>query len=444
MMNRFNLACCSWFIWLFLIVPVHVCGNDTVEQSPPNIILIMADDLGYETIGAYGSSSYQTPNLDRLAREGVRFEHCYAQPLCTPTRVKLMTGQSNIRNYVDFGVLHRSQKTFANLLRDSGYQTCIVGKWQLGKELDGPKHFGFDEHCLWHFVQRQERYPNPTVTTNGEVKQYKDGEYGPDIVANYGMEFIRRNKDKPFLLYYPMILTHCPFCPTPDSKDWDKTSKGSATYKGDAKYFGEMVTYMDKIIGQILGCLEEVGVRENTLVMFIGDNGTDRPVVSAMQDGTKIAGQKNKTVDAGTRVPMIVDWPRHSAKGKVIHDLVDMSDFLPTICEAASLKIPKEFVIDGQSFLPQLKGVEGTPRKSIYIWYSRNGETHKNFSPKVFARNQRYKLYSTGQFFDISSDPLEKNPISVDALKSDAKTVKEMLAAKIAKYEGLRLTSIKD
>lgn len=441
-MKRISAVLVSLFL-LTSTVSANAEDDSTIQVQRPNIVLIMADDLGFETIGAYGGVSYKTPVLDDLARQGVRFEHCYAQPLCTPTRVKLMTGQSNIRNYVDFGVLHRSQKTFANLFRDSGYATCIVGKWQLGTELDGPKHFGFAEHCLWHFETRKERFPNPVLTTNGKTKQYINGEYGPDIVSQYGMDFIRRNKDRPFLLYYPMILTHCPFCPTPDSQDWDPKSKGSPKYKGDPKYFGDMVFYMDKIVGQLLTCLEETGVRDHTIVIFVGDNGTDRPIVSKLEDGREIAGAKNKTIDAGMRVPLIVDWPGRAAKGRVVGDLVDMSDFLPTICQAGGIELPNDFIVDGQSFLPQVKGQTGKPRDSIYVWYSRNGEKKKNFVPKVFARNQQYKLYASGQFFDVVSDPLEEQPLNIESLDDEVRDVRNQLQTRIDHYKGLRLSSIK-
>ena len=191
----------------------------SADESRPNIVLIMADDLGYECIGANGGESYATPVLDRMAAEGVRFEHCYAQPLCTPTRVKLMTGLSNVRNYVEFGTLEKSQTTFAHLLRDAGYATAIVGKWQLGRDASLPAHFGFDEHCLWQLLRRPSRYAHPGLEVNGKMVDYRSGEYGPDIVCDYACEFIERHKDGPFLLYYPMMLTHSPFVPTPDSPD---------------------------------------------------------------------------------------------------------------------------------------------------------------------------------------------------------------------------------
>ncbi|MEA3367427.1 MAG: sulfatase-like hydrolase/transferase, partial [Planctomycetota bacterium] len=359
----------------------------------PNIVLIMADDLGYETIGANGGTSYRTPVLDGLAERGVRFDHAYAQPLCTPSRVKIMTGIYNVRNYVKFGLLDPGETTFAHLLKRAGYATCVVGKWQLQGGFDGPGHFGFDEYCLWQLNRRPGRYPNPGLEVNGKQVNYTGGEYGPDVVSQYACDFIRRHKDRPLLLYYPMILTHCPFEPTPDSPDWDPRNKGSKSYKGSAKYFGDMVAYMDKIVGKILHTLDEVGAAENTLVLFTGDNGTDKPVVSAMGD-RQVAGGKGKTTDAGTRVPLIVDWPAAAKGGRVCTDLVDFSDVLPTLCEAAGVPVPEKLAIDGRSFLPQVKGDKGNPREWTYCWYSRSG---KSKQAKEFARNERYKLYRNGK-----------------------------------------------
>jgi len=167
------------------------------ETGPPNIVLIMADDLGYECIGAHGGTSYKTPILDKLAGSGIRFDHCYSQPLCTPSRAKIMTGIYNVRNYVRFGLLDPAQTTFAHLLKKAGYATCVVGKWQLGGGLDGPKHFGFDEYCLWQLTRRPSRYPNVGVEVNGKEVDYTEGQYGPDVVSDFACDFIRRNKDKP-------------------------------------------------------------------------------------------------------------------------------------------------------------------------------------------------------------------------------------------------------
>jgi arylsulfatase A len=416
------------FVLLPWLLPVVAMG----DTKRPNIVLIMADDLGFETIGANGGTSYKTPVLDKLASEGVRFEHCYSQPICTPSRVKLMSGIYNVRNYAEFGFLETSQTTFAHLVRDAGYTTCIVGKWQLGMDATLPAHFGFDEHCLWQLLRRPSRYPTPGMEVNGEKQGFPLG-YGPDVSTDYALDFIDRNRDKPFLLYYPMILTHCPFEPTPDSKDWDPQSKGSKTYKGDAKYFGDMVTYMDKQVGRILDQLDRVGVRENTLVLFTGDNGTDSPVVSMFR-GRQVAGEKGKTTDGGTRVPLIAHWKGKTVKGQVCNDIVDFSDFLPTICEAAGANIRSSLGIDGRSFLPQLLGKTGNPREWIYVWYARNG------GPKgrEFTRNQRYKFYRGGEFYDIKQDVLEKNPLERNELSTDVQVVYDKLLRALNQYANAR------
>ena len=408
------------------------------RRNRPNIILIMADDLGYECIGANGGTSYKTPVLDRLAAEGVRFEHAYAQPLCTPSRVKIMTGIYNVRNYVRFGLLDPKQTTFAHLLKKAGYATCVVGKWQLGGGFEGPNHFGFDEYCLWQLNRRPGRYPNCGLEVNGKQVDYTHGEYGPDVVSDYACGFIQRNKDKPFLLYYPMILTHCPFEPTPDSADWDPKSKGSKAYKGHAKYFGDMVAYMDKIVGKLAAKLDELNLRENTLILFTGDNGTDKPVVSKMGDRL-VEGGKGSMSDAGTRVALIASWPGTAPKGKVCRDLVDFSDFLPTLCECAGVDVPDKPPIDGRSFLPQLQGRKGDPREWIYCWYSRGGGAA---NAKEFARNRRYKLYRTGKFFDIRGDVLEASPLDESGLDEGARKARAMLQGALDKYRNARPASL--
>lgn len=409
-----------------------LCPMAIATAAPPNIVMIMADDLGYETIGANGGESYRTPVLDKMAGEGMRFEHCYSQPICTPSRVKLMTGIANIRNYIEFGILDPEATTFAHLLKEKGYATCVVGKWQLKGGYEGPNDFGFDEYALWQLNRRPSRYPNGGLEVNGKDVDYKNGEYLPDVVSDYACDFIERHKEKPFLIYYPMILTHCPFEPTPDSKDWDPKSPGSKTYKGDAKYFGDMVTYMDKIIGKLLAKLDEAGVRENTLVLFTGDNGTDTPVVSGM-DGRQVVGAKGAMHDGGNRVPLIASWPGTVPAGKVSKEIVDLSDFLPTFCEMAGTSVPEE--TDGRSLLRTLKGSSEKHRDWIYVWYSRNGG---NSAAKQFARNQRYKLYGDGRFFDVGADVLEKAPLDVESLGAEEKGVHTMLLEAVDSYRDER------
>ncbi|MBA4148039.1 MAG: sulfatase-like hydrolase/transferase [Verrucomicrobia bacterium] len=399
--------------------------------AKPNVILIMADDFGFEGVAANGGESYRTPNFDRLAATGMRFENCHVQPLCTPTRVQLMTGQYNVRNYVEFGVLPPDSRTFGNVFRNAGYATAIVGKWQLGEDPSLAKRVGFDEHCLWQFTRRPERYRNPGLEINGKEVDYTNGEYGPDIVADYALDFITRNKEKPFLLYYPMILTHDPFVPTPDSPDYDSNN---VKRKGrDTRYFGDMVTYADKLVGRIADKLDELKIRENTLLIFIGDNGTHSSVTSQFR-GKPYEGGKGKSIDTGTHVPLIANWPKTIPSGRVNSDLVDSTDFFPTICEAAGIKLPAKMTMDGKSFLPQLKGKTGSPRAWSYCWYApRNNEVKFEF-----ARDLNFKLYRDGTFFNTRMDPEEKSPLTDDSLSREAKTARASLGKVLKEYGSAR------
>ncbi|MBM3876444.1 MAG: arylsulfatase [Verrucomicrobia bacterium] len=402
----------------------------------PNLIVILADDLGYETIGANGGTSYKTPVLDGLAAKGARFTHCFVQPLCTPTRVQLMSGIYNVRNYVRFGHLDPQVVTLGNILKQAGYATCIAGKWQLGQDAALPRKFGFDEACLWQHTRRPPRYANPGLEINGLEKDYSNGEYGPDLVNDYALDFITRKKGEPFFLYYPMMLTHSPYQATPDSNAWDPKAVGEAVNR-KPEHFGDMVTYMDKLVGKLVAKLDALGLRENTLILFLGDNGTGRGTPSNMADRVVIGG-KGTTTAAGMHVPLIASWPARIAPGTVSRELVDSTDILPTICAAAGAEVPAALQIDGRSFLPQLRGEKSTRREWIYSWYSpRQGA---ELAVKEFAFNHRFKLYRTGEFFDIEKDAAEKNPIDAKTgrLDGDAAAAVKLLQSALDRYRDAR------
>jgi arylsulfatase A len=410
------------------------CGFTSSITAKPNIILIMADDLGYETIGANGGTSYQTPVLDKLAATGARFTHCFVQPLCTPTRIQLMTGQYNVRNYARFAEMDPKSVTFAHLLKSAGYATAIAGKWQLGRDPELPKKFGFDESCLWQHTRRPPRYANPGLEFNGVEKNFTNGEYGPDIVNDYALDFISRNKDGPFFLYYPMMLTHAPYQPTPDSKSWDPKAVGENVNRAP-KHFGDMVEYMDKLIGKLVAKLDALAIRDNTLVIFLGDNGTGKGTRS-MLGGRAVTGGKGTTTAAGMHVPLIVNWPGHVSAGKVHADLIDSTDFLPTLLEAAGVAPKPELTIDGRSFLPQLRGGKGQPREWVYSWYSpRQGN---NLTVREFAFNSRFKLYRSGNFFDLTKDPAEQSPLAVASLEGEAASAAKRLQTALEQFKNAR------
>ena len=412
---------------LHLVHLLLFCGLAAAADKP-NLILIMADDLGYECIAANGGESYQTPNIDRLAASGIRFENCHSQPLCTPTRVQLMTGLYNVRNYLNFGTLPRTETTFANLLKGAGYATGVCGKWQLGKEADSPRHFGFDESLLWQQTRRPPRYANPGLELNGEEMEYPKGSYGPTLINDFALEFLTRNKEKPFFLYYPMILTHDPFQPTPDSADWDAQTKGE-NLKKDVKHFADMTAYMDKMIGALDVKLGELGIRENTLLLFLGDNGTHSSVTSRFK-GADYRGGKGRTTANGTHVPLIASWPAVMKEGRVCQDLIGTTDFLPTLCEAAGIPVPE--TCDGVSFLPQLKGDPGTPREVLYHWYSPRQRPDLTVTEYAFDHN--HKLYRDGRFYDLRVDPAENSSLAAGS----APEARSKLQAVLDRYADAR------
>jgi len=393
-----------------------VLSNRTLEVTAgpkrPNIIVIMADDQGYECLGTYGSATYKTPVLDELAATGMKFTNCHSQPLCTPTRVQIMTGRYNHRNYIRFGHFDYTERTFAHTLKAAGYATCVVGKWQLIGDpgADAPFAAGFDEYCLWHmedvYGPKGSRYRNPKIVQNGKLLGVLDGKYGPDVFCDYMNDFIQRSKDKPFLVYFPMALTHSPFEPTPDSPEWGQDIT-------DRRFYVDMVEYMDKIIGRIVANLDRLGLRENTLILFTGDNGTTRGIVSQMKDGSSITGAKGSPTDAGTHVALVANWKGTIPAGRVCGDLVDFTDMLPTLAQVGGGDLPEGVKIDGRSFLPQLRGKKGNPRDWVFCWYQRNpgDQLHR------FARDKRWKLYDqsaaarAGKLFDVPADPLEENPV---------------------------------
>ena len=410
----------------------------------------MSDDLGYEAIGANGGTSYATPVLDAMATAGIRFENAHVQPLCTPTRVQLMTGKYNFRNYIGFGLIAPDEVTFGHLFSDAGYKTCIAGKWQLhsynppnempearstGQTIEDA---GFDEFCVWHPHHTEEkgsRYKDPIVYENSKFLDNMEGKYGEDIFADYIMDFMDRNQDDPFFVYFPMALTHRPLEPTPDSPEFDdfvppsNETLGAGTWAeledwdDDPRYYKDMVEYHDKVIGRVNDKLKELGIAEDTLVIYVGDNGSPTEVCSMVHSHTEVCGGKGMTVDRGTHVPMICSWPGTIPADSVTPDLIDASDFLPTILEAAEITPPDGYFMDGRSFLPQLKGETGDPRDWIYFHFEpMSGRVHR-FAR--YIRDHRWKLYDDGRLFDVNADPEEESafePATDNDERTEART----------------------
>ena len=401
-------------------------------QDQPNIILIMADDLGYETLQCNGGSSYITPELNALAQNGVRFTKAYSMPLCTPSRVQIMTGKYNFRNYTQFGLLEAEEKTFANLLKEAGYATAIAGKWQLGGGVEAPYHFGFDEYALWQINPGDfwYRYKDPKVYKNGKLMGQNRGMYGPDIYTDFLLDFIERkaNEGQPFLAYYPMCLVHDPFQPTPALDDYTEFELKGLNHP---TYFDDMMTHMDNIIGKVVAQLDNLGIRDNTLIIFTGDNGTDQAVVS-LANGKVVRGGKGMPIERGTHVPLIVSYPAYDSAGLVSEHLIDFTDILPTLADAAKVAVGSDYGNDGQSFLAQLQGDDVKAREWIFCDYN-SGKIQ--FPIVRYAQDYQYKLYDSGQLYNYVLDPEETQPINPYTLTRSHQSRFQKLKAILDKFQ---------
>ena len=392
---------------LLLVVTSAVDGS----EQRPNIILILSDDIGAETVGVYGGESYQTPRLDEMAADGMRFEYAYAQPLCTPSRVKIMTGQYNFRNYTHFGYLDPAQTTFAHMLKAGGYNTMVAGKWQLYdnlfEDLQGslPLSAGFDEYLVWQMksVEKGSRYWEPRLNHNGQLQQYEASVFGPDVFNDYVLDYIDAHKGSPFFIYYPMVLAHDPWVTTPDMLDKSAS---------DQQKFTAMMAYMDKLVGKVIDKVTESGIAHRTLILYIGDNGTGRDIVS-LQDGVEVRGAKGDTIDAGSRVPFIAWGPGVVKSGLVSDSLINLNDVLPTLSSLAGVPLPQDYPGDGESLLPVLMGQHELQRRELFIHYEPRWPTG---APARYAFDRRWKLYQHGDFFDMQSDPQESSPLNLSLI----------------------------
>lgn len=416
----------SYYLAILLITFLSNCTKSA--PKPPNVILIMADDMGKEALSIYGNIINSTPHLEQMASKGITFNHAISQPLCTPSRVKIMTGKNNYRNYEYFGYLNSNQKTFGNLFKDRGYQTCIAGKWQLNG-LSYPDHitdwdlservnnFGFDQYCLWQLTQprsKGERYADPLIEMNGQVVRPGKDTYGPDLFSNYILDFITKNQNRPFFVYYPMVLVHDPFVPTPSSESWADTT---LRYQNDPCYFEEMVTYTDHIVGKIRNHIDRLNLAEETLVIFTADNGSHPSIYSLTGNGV-IKGAKGNTIGAGIQVPLLVEWEGHLKPSTIYNGLISFADFYATFADLLGVEINEE--IDGESFLGALLNPESHKERSpLFVHYDPRWGKNVNRHRNQFAQNTKYKLYRDGLFYDLAKDPLERYPLSSDSLNSN-------------------------
>jgi len=378
----------------------------------PNFLIFLADDLGRECLGSYGGTSYATPRLDALARSGLRFERCFSMPQCHPTRVALLTGRYPFRANVRWGRLPETEVTFAHVLAAVGYATAVSGKWQLAKLRKDPNHparAGFQTSCCWGWHEGA-RYWDPLIWQDGVRRDDLRERYGPDVHTDFLIDFMARHRDGPFLAYYPMTLPHL--------------SSAGADGAPGAKLttYPELVAEMDLQVARTLDALERLGLASNTLVLFAADNGTPRGITSELA-GRDIAGGKTSLTDAGTHVPLLASGPG-VVRGGTCSDLVDVSDFLPTLAALAHADLPAGITLDGRSFAPQLRGEAGRPRDWVY-------SGHRGRS---FLRDERWKLTNSGALYDLTRDPDETAAISPGADTPESAAARARLESYVRAY----------
>ena len=372
--------------------------------SKPNIIYILADDLGIGDVSCYGSDNNKTPIIDKLAKGGIRFTHGYTAPLCGPSRAMILTGRYAFRT----GAVNQdmvaqikpeNEVLIPSVLKTAGYTSAMVGKWSQFSLT--PKDFGFDDYITFQGsgdYWATEKKKSENYIENGVNKKLDSLTYMPDLMHKHLVDFITTNKDKPFFLYYSMVHVHALIQRTPDSKP------GNDLY-------ADNTAYMDKLVGKLLSTLDDLKLRENTLIIFMGDNGTASQYAERSSiRGKALSGKKGSMLECGSLVPTIANWPGVIEAGKVDDLLIDSSDILPTFADLAGAKLPTKNVLDGRSFLPQLMGKKGNPREWIFI----------ELGNKWYVREAKWKLNREGELFDMSNAPFEEKLVSNYADNKDA------------------------
>ena len=459
------------------------CKNESV---PPNIIYILADDLGYGELGSYGQTKIRTPHIDGLAAEGMKFtQHYSGSPVCAPSRCVLLTGKHTGHSYIRGNdelplrgdvwrdpelegqrPLLPGTETIGTLLQNQGYVTGAVGKWGLGgpKSTGHPNEQGFD---FWYgyLCQRIAHNYYPTHLWSNQKKHilegnpyffphqrfpedrdpedrsaydaYKGEQYSMDLMAEEARRFIRDNKDRPFFLYLPFPVPHVSLQVPEDSLAEYEGEFPDTPYLGDQGYtphprpraaYAAMITRMDREIGRILDLLKELGLEDNTLVMFSSDNG---PTFNGGTDSTffnsagPLRGLKTQLFEGGIRVPMIARWPGRIRPGSTTDHISAFQDVLPTIADLLNITPPED--IDGTSFLPTLLDQPEKQKKPEFLyWEHRGNQAVRMGDWKAYRESvdREIELYNLKEDIAESRNVAEQNPDILNRMQNIMETAR--------------------
>lgn len=385
-----------------LLLALLVANTTLLAQTKkPNIIYILADDLGIDGLSCYGADLYKTPVIDKLAKDGIRYTNAYTAPLCGPSRALILTGRYAFRtgavNQDMTGEMSPSIETMMpKILKQAGYTSAMIGKW--GQLPLGPAEFGFDDYLRFFgsgvYISTDEK--KQKYVLNGQESILKDKEYMPDLMHTHVEEFLSKHTKDPFYLYYSLVHVHGEIIATPDTKP------GTTEFKD---LYIDNINYMDKLVGKLLKTLDSLKLRDNTLIVFMGDNGTaGQAAAIGTVNGKKIIGKKGTMQEGGSLVPFIANWPSTIKKGSVSKDLIDATDLIPTFAEIAGAPLPTNNVLDGKSFAYQLKGAKGIARDWIFT----------ELGNDWYVRTSNWKLNRAGQLFDMRNAPFEEKEVAID------------------------------
>jgi len=408
----------NWLIcFLFICACVTIPEAQTVK---PNIVFIMADDLGYGSLNCYGNSIFETPNIDNLAGKGMRFTDFHANPFCTPTRAAFLTGRyperckwvpdselspifaeqrrKNIKQRWAWGQFN-DEPSFANTLKKGGYKTALIGKWHLGYDFKfHPMNYGFD--FFKGYIAGAVDY-HTHISTSGKKeldwwngKEIKNEEgYVTDLLTEYALDFIKENKNNPFVLYLAHEAVHTPL------QVRDENSK-----KSDQELYLEMTQILDESVGKIMETVDECNIADNTLIIFCSDNGPQRLIGLNSTGGLK--GVKGSVYEGGHRTPFIAYWKGKIAKGSVCNQTISIMDMFPTFASVTHTDLPENIKFDGVDITNSLFD-KGKIEQRILHWEMDGSWAVRKESWKLIGeKNGSIKL------FDLSNDVEESNDIS--------------------------------
>ncbi|MFO1448271.1 MAG: sulfatase [Opitutaceae bacterium] len=464
--------------WFWIACSLSVVVSMTAAPTrPPNIVFFLADDLGQRDLAVYGSSFYETPNLDRLAKEGALFTDAYAAcPVCSPTRASILSGQwpqrTGITDYIGAPAKPEAWKrntkmlpapyadrlaldapTLAKAMKSAGYATFFAGKWHLGPEGWWPENQGFD-HNLGG-IDRGGPYGGKKYFSpygNPRLKDGPDGEHLPDRLATETANFIAANRERPFFAYYSFYDVHTPLMARPDllrkyeekrarlglKEAWGREHERDVRRVQDHAVYAAMVEAMDLAVGKVLAKLDELGLRENTLVIFTSDNGGLSTSEGWPTSNLPFRGGKGWMYEGGIREPLLIRWPGVVKPGEVISIPVSSPDFFPTLLEAAGARPAPGQRLDGVSLVPVLRG-SAVNERALYWHYPHYG--NQGGAPAAAIRRGPWKLIhwaedDRAELFRLDLDPGEttdlaaREPQRVASLRAELSSWQQEVGAK--------------